>query len=259
MAFGGWKKGGDEGRPAWAHPARWAWHAGPADESLAVFGALDPRLAQRLGLEGELATHSRRLESTERRGRALRAEIGRKVEELATQESRALREAADWRERAAVIETEQGPAHQELETALAAANKAKPKDDLATLRKVFERVGAAQAKIQANTAQIELRTKHALEREKVAQGLRQQIDDLRKQLQRYSDALENDLAAGRERIATKVKEALTFETSFGEASKLLLTHLRDRPECRDLLEELVSPEDRGLHERRRAPRKRDSG
>ena len=38
-------------------------------------------------LEGELASHSRKLEAIERRGRALRAEIGRKVEELAGDEA----------------------------------------------------------------------------------------------------------------------------------------------------------------------------
>src|SRR5271169_672444 len=43
-------------------------------------------------LEGEVASHTRKLEALERRGRALRAEIGRKVEELAHEESRALRE-----------------------------------------------------------------------------------------------------------------------------------------------------------------------
>ena len=45
-------------------------------------------------LEGEVASHTRKLEALERRGRALRAEIGRKVEELAHEESRVLREAA---------------------------------------------------------------------------------------------------------------------------------------------------------------------
>ena len=72
--------------------------------------------------------------------------------------------------------------------------------------------------------------------------LRKQIDELRKQLQRYSDALENDLAAGRDRIATRVKEALTFEKKFDEASTVLLSHLREKPECRDLIEELTSSE-----------------
>src|SRR6201995_3889594 len=48
-------------------------------------------------LEGELASHQQKLDATEKRGRALRAEMGRKVEELAAGESRSPREAGDWR------------------------------------------------------------------------------------------------------------------------------------------------------------------
>src|SRR5262245_19838018 len=68
-------------------------------------------------LEGELASQSRKLDATERRGRALRAELGRKVEELATEESRALRESSDWRERARVVEQELRGLHQDRELA----------------------------------------------------------------------------------------------------------------------------------------------
>jgi len=102
---------------------------------------------------------------------------------------------------------------------------------------------------------------HAEDMEGRARGLRKQIEDLRKQLQRYSDALENDLSAGRERIATRVKEALEFERRFGEASGLMINHLRGKPECRDLLEELTEPDgdSRGLHERRHRLRARESG
>ena len=63
----------------------------PAEIQSAVSQAWD--LASRATrLEGEVASHTRKLEALERRGRALRAEIGRKVEELAHEESRALRE-----------------------------------------------------------------------------------------------------------------------------------------------------------------------
>ena len=65
-----------------------------------------------------------------------------------------------------------------------------------------------------------------------------QIEDLRAQLKRYSEALENDLQTGRERIANRVREALSYEKSFSEASSLLLDHLRDKPECRELLEDI---------------------
>jgi serine/threonine-protein kinase len=61
-------------------------------------------------LEGEIASHTRKLEALERRGRALRAEIGRKVEELAHEESRALRDAAAYQEEEEAAE-EDGHAH----------------------------------------------------------------------------------------------------------------------------------------------------
>ncbi|HQY64856.1 MAG TPA: serine/threonine-protein kinase, partial [Polyangiaceae bacterium] len=84
----------------------------PPDIAQAVNQAWD--LASRATrLEGEVASHTRKLESLERRGRALRAEIGRKVEELAHEESRALRELA----------TEQGEANR-LREAVAATERA---------------------------------------------------------------------------------------------------------------------------------------
>jgi hypothetical protein len=192
-------------------------------------------------LEGELASHSQKLEATERRGRALRAEMGRKVEELAAEESRSLREASDWRDRAKKVEGVCTESKSALEEATRRANaKDVSNMELSKLKGVFENLGAARASLEANQRHLDFQLGHAAEREKQASDLRKQIDELRKQLQRYSDALENDLAAGRERIATRVKEALTFERKFDEASTVLLQHLREKPECRDLIEELVT-------------------
>ena len=194
-------------------------------------------------LEGELASHSQKLDATEKRGRALRAEMGRKVEELAAEESRALREASDWRERSKKVETAINDARVELEEANKRASaKEVPSYELSRLRQTFENLGAARARAEANQKHHEFQLSHAAEREKLAADLRKQIEELRKQLQRYSDALENDLAAGRDRIATRVKEALTFEKRFDEATTILLQHLKDRPECRDLIEELINGE-----------------
>src|SRR6516165_11184221 len=63
----------------------------PPEVQSAVSQAWD-LAARATRLEGEVASHTRKLEAPERRGRALRAEIGRKVEELAHEESRALRD-----------------------------------------------------------------------------------------------------------------------------------------------------------------------
>ncbi|MDD9967444.1 MAG: protein kinase [Myxococcales bacterium] len=207
-------------------------------------------------LEGELAAHSRKLEATEKRGRGLRAEIGRKVEELAAEESRALREATDWRERADAVRLRREEAAKQLASAEAAAGKADPqKQQLAELKQLFEAVGSARASQDELQRQLDRYLERAMDKEKQADGLRAQVDDLRKQLQRYSDALENDLAAGRERIARRVKEALDYESGFNDASSLLVRHLGDKPECRDVLKELSDESSRGLHERRRRPRR----
>jgi len=204
-------------------------------------------------LEGELAGHNRKYEETMKRGRMQRAELGRKVEELATEESRALREATDWRKRATSIETRSKEAAQQLTAAEQRAANTNPSS--AGAREAFEAVGAARASAEAHREHQEENTAHAVEKETQAQGLRSQIDELRRRLQRYSDALESDLGTIRERIASRVKEALSFETRFGDGTATLVEHLRDRPECRDLLEELAAKDrNRGLHERRRAPR-----
>jgi serine/threonine-protein kinase len=206
-------------------------------------------------LEGELASQSRKLDATERRGRALRAELGRKVEELATEESRALREAGDWRDRVRSVEVELRAANQEREATDKRAREAETRSgDARALRPVFEAHGAARAKVEACQRQIEGQVAHATRHEARAGELRKQIDELRSQLQRYSDALENDLITGRDRIAAKVKEALGYEQRFGEASSTLVKQLREKPECRDLIEELVQSDRHKRNEARMGPR-----
>jgi serine/threonine-protein kinase len=192
-------------------------------------------------LEGELASQSRKLDATERRGRALRAELGRKVEELATEESRALREASDWRERIRAVDADLRKAQTDREVADRKAREAENRGgEVRTLRQVFEAAGAARAKVEACQLHSDSHLGYATRHEARAGELRKQIDDLRNQLQRYSDALENDLISGRDRIAAKVKEALGFEQRFGDASITLARHLRERPECRDMIDELIA-------------------
>ncbi|GAB4213504.1 MAG: hypothetical protein OHK0013_37410 [Sandaracinaceae bacterium] len=190
-------------------------------------------------LEGELASHQRKLDAIERRGRALRAEIGRKVEDLAEEESRTLRDAAAERERIAKltqrIEQERAAYERGARDMLALERTA---GDLARWKVAFEAATAARSKAEVLTEVVTDSDRRAQVKEKSAQDLRRQIDELRAQLQRYGDALENDLAAGRDRIATRVREALSYEKTFTEASALLLSHLKGRPECAELLEEM---------------------
>ncbi|MGH7296431.1 MAG: serine/threonine protein kinase, partial [Polyangiaceae bacterium] len=188
-------------------------------------------------LEGEVASHTRKLEALERRGRALRAEIGRKVEELAHEESRALRDlsaeqAEVARIKEALLQAERGAAQ-----AKQAADGAAPG---AQLRAIYERAGATVALVDARREQLREHEQKAASKDAQARDLRRQIEELRAQLARYAEALEEDLSNGREKVAARTREGVAYEKAFSEASMLLLTHLKGKPEARDLLQELIA-------------------
>jgi len=188
-------------------------------------------------LEGEVASHTRKLESLERRGRALRAEIGRKVEELAHEESRALRDAAAEQQEAARLREQLQIAERNAQLAKAQADQASGAP--AQLRAAFERAGAAVALVEARREQLAEREQKASVKDAHARDLRRQIEELRAQLSRYAEALEEDLAQGREKVAVRTREGLSFEKAFSEVSTVMLGHLKAKPEARDLLQELM--------------------
>ncbi len=210
-------------------------------------------------LEGEVASHTRKLESLERRGRALRAEIGRKVEELAHEESRALRDAAAEQQEAARIREQLQIAERNYVGAKSAADQAAAAPPGPAARQAFERAGAAFALVEARREQLAEREQKASVKDAQARDLRRQIEELRAQLSRYAEALEEDLAQGREKVAARTREGIAFEKSFSEVSTLLLNHLKAKPEARDLLQELLeamhgpAPQPRGSHAESRGP------
>lgn len=190
-------------------------------------------------LEGELAIHQKKLDTVEKRGRALRAEIGRKVEELAEEESRALREAGGEKERCVQIRVrmEEGNKQHGLIQGKVQALVEK-NTDVNSMKLLYEELGAAKAKVEVWGDVYRDLDKRARNKETVASELRKQIDDLRAQLLKYSEALESDLAQGRERMASKVKEALSYEKTFEDCSSLLFSYLQPKPEVAELLDEM---------------------
>jgi serine/threonine-protein kinase len=191
------------------------------------------------GLEGEVASHTRKLEALERRGRALRAEIGRKVEELAHEESRSLREAAAYGEEEESARRELTRATQTAEEKVGAAERADRAGQ--GTRAIFEAAGAAAAMVEAQRQWLKTRETRRMAREASAADLRRQIEELRGQLARYAEALEEDLASGREKVAARAREGLKYEKIFLDASTVLIAHLKGRPECRDLMNEIMAP------------------
>ncbi|HEY3494684.1 MAG TPA: protein kinase [Polyangiaceae bacterium] len=255
-----WEKEGTTEAPQAAPPppppprspgvAEWAGRAGLFSRMLTrayPSGNAPPEIAQALttiwdvaakasALEGEIASHTRKLEALERRGRALRAEIGRKVEELAHEESRVLREAAAYAEEEAAAKQELTRAEQAARERLAIADQAERSGQ--GNRQVFEAAGAASAMVEAQRQWLKTREVRRSGREATAADLRRQIEELRSQLARYAEALEEDLNSGREKVALRTREGLKFEKTFVDAFSTLTNHLKGRPECRDLMNEL---------------------
>jgi serine/threonine-protein kinase len=216
-----------------------AYHQGNAPTEILEANHKAWDLAARASkLEGEVSSQTRKLEALERRGRALRAEIGRKVEELAHEESRVRREVAAQQDEHDKLMAELATAEQEAVAARAAADQAEARRTPDRL--VYERAGAASARADALRWNLERLGQKRGARENVARDLRKQIEELRGQLARYAEALEEDLAAGRERVAARTREGITYEKAFSDVSGLLVAHLKSKPECRDLMNELLA-------------------
>ncbi|HVJ19058.1 MAG TPA: protein kinase [Polyangiaceae bacterium] len=194
--------------------------------------------AKASALEGEVASHTRKLEALERRGRALRAEIGRKVEELAHEESRVLREAAAYAEEEEHARRELARAQQVAAEKQAVAEHADRAGQ--GTRAIYEASGAATAMVEAQKQWLKTRQERRSGREATAQDLRRQIEELRGQLSRYAEALEEDLHSGREKVAARTREGIKYEKSFTDSFTLLVNHLKAKPECRDLMNELTA-------------------
>jgi len=189
-------------------------------------------------LEGEVASHTRKLEALERRGRALRAEIGRKVEELAHEESRALRELSA--EQAEVARLKEAQLQAERGAAQAKQTADQTSSGSPQVRAIYERAGATVALVDAKREQLREHELKASTKDTQARDLRRQIEELRAQLARYAEALEEDLSSGREKVAARTREGVAYEKSFSEVSTLLLNHLKAKPEARDLLQDLIA-------------------
>jgi serine/threonine-protein kinase len=126
---------------------------------------------------------------------------------------------------------------------------------------VFERAGATAAHAQAKRDEMGRYKQRKENCEKTARGLRRQIEQLRGQLSRYAEALEEDLTRGRNQVGERTREGLRFEKAFHEVSGKLLGELKGKPECRDLINDLMEEhkryDDGGEPSSRRAPERSD--
>lgn len=160
------------------------------------------------------------------------------MEELAQEESRALRDAS------AYLEEEKAAALELSEAETSAVEATRRADELERNgrvdRKTFEQSGAALALVDVKRQQLKSREAKRATREATAKDLRAQIEELRSQLARYAGALEEDLASGREKVAAKAREGLEYEERFEQVTRVVVTHLKGKPECRELLNDFIT-------------------
>ncbi len=231
----------------------WATHAGLYSRMLARAYAEDetPSTARKAleqlwalaaktnTLEGRITGETKRVEALERRGHSMKAEIGRMVEELAAEESRMLRTASELAQEEAAARSAVERAEEFAHKCLVAADEADAEGR--GTRDAFERVGAASARVHAKRQwQDSYRSKRE-EREARARDLRRQIEELRGQLARFLDELEQDLAKGRERVAEQARLGIRCEKEYRLARRELDSHLTGKPECRELMAEMTGP------------------
>jgi hypothetical protein len=164
--------------------------------------------------------------------------MARKVEEHAQEESRVLREASAYGEEEEAARRELTRAQQVAQERVALADQGERAGK--GTRALYEQAGAGTAMVDAQRQWLKTREARRTAREATATDLRRQIEELRSQLARYAEALEEDLAGGREKVAARTREGLKFEKAFQEASNLLIGHLKGKPECRELMNELMS-------------------
>ena len=152
--------------------------------------------------------------------------------------ARALRDAAAYVEDEKLAAQELGQAEQRAVEALRRADELERQGRAD--RTTFEQAGAAGALLDVKRQALKSKEAKRSAREITAKDLRTQIEELRSQLARYAGALEEDLASGREKVAAKAREGLEYEERFEQATRVVVSHLKGKPECRELLNEFIT-------------------
>jgi len=239
-----------EGVAAWAYKASLfgrmvarAYSGGKSPEEIGK--AIDDlwRLsAAATRLEGEIMAQIKKNESLEQRAREFRAQVGRKIEDLSRESSRLQREMSEASVDLSRLKEEHDKSSTELNEARQVILRVdKDRDEMhEDLRKAYERAGAAAAKKQSRAEAISKVERKINKWSEEVKQIESQIDEYRLQLIRHSDAVEDDLQAGRSRVADKAKENAKFEQELKDAADLLTDHFRHRNDCTTLVDELLA-------------------
>ena len=183
-------------------------------------------------VESEIAAEASRVQHYERRSRDLRAQLGRQIAELATEESRLVRSDSDAEAKAEVIRKDAQQARDRLDTQWSEIAKLEAAGEQQELRKAYESAGAARVRFSQRSqelAKIEIEISNMKTK---ARNMGRRIIELRESLDRQADRLDASLSDARRKMASSGRNRAQVLRDL-EDSALLLNELENRPELSD--------------------------
>jgi serine/threonine-protein kinase len=189
-------------------------------------------------VEGEIATEVAKVEAYERRGRDLRAQLGRQVEELAGEESRVKRSITEAQTQATAFRAESDEASKALDEAWAEIARLEASGNEAALRNAYEKAGAARARYLSRSFELARVEAQVARMSASCAAITGRILELRESLDRQSDQLDNGLIDVRRRMADRGRDRTQILRDLERSASALAGDLQFLPECRELYEEM---------------------
>jgi serine/threonine-protein kinase len=220
--------------------ARASAHGGIGSEVIADLERMWGLVEGATQIEAQLASHVRKIEDLERRGREFRGQAGRKIEELSRAQSRLQRRIADGRRRAHELKTRREVARKQLGEAEVQLKRATDRGiaEPHEFRAAAEAAGAAKASLRDTEIAI-ARQQEALDDMVVeSRRLKQQIHLYRERLAEQTDTFDAQLREKRNQLTVQNTDTEKLTSELEVVSDSLVAHLSKRPECQTLIEEL---------------------
>ena len=189
-------------------------------------------------VESEIAAEASRVQHYESRSRDLRAQLGRQIAELATEESRLTRAAADAEAKAELIRTDAQQARDRLDAQWAEISKLEAAGEQQALRKAYESAGAARVRFSQRSQELAKVESEIGNMKTKARSMGRRIIELRDSLDRQADRLDLSLADARRKMASSGRNRAQVLHDLEDSAVTLLNELENRPELLPLFQEM---------------------
>jgi serine/threonine-protein kinase len=189
-------------------------------------------------VEGEIASEVAKVEAYERRGRDLRAQLGRQIEELAGEESRVKRSIAEAQAQATTFRADADDASRALDDAWAEIARLEIGGNEAALRSAYEKAGAARARYLSRSFELARVEAQVARMSASCAAITGRILELRESLERQSDALDTGLTDVRRRMADRGRDRTQILRDLERSASALSSELQYLAECRELFDEM---------------------